>query len=234
MSLSARTESALAGIVKPILRSAVLGAQVGAYATVVFTAILAYGSFVTHRVYPFIETLLHFSLALLVCTTVPLLFDLASRRLRRRTVAGRSRLAPALLSIVLAICAVGALFCLPLLEPLYDAGRTMIRDGLAGRLHSEDPARMPLSAWITFSTFAYFLIAGTLVSLRHCVGFMADLSSDDVEEEETEHELDLVETSTGAGQTALNSHGDLHQRSPWLTGQKPTHEKSADREGPRF
>ncbi|MCP1199018.1 hypothetical protein NIM86_06280 [Notoacmeibacter sp. MSK16QG-6] len=183
MRSSARIESILAAIVTPLLRWAVVGMQVGLYATAVFTGVLAYGSFVAKRVYPFIETLLHFSLALLVATVVPLLFDLAVKRLRRRAAISNSRLRGAMLAILLSVCAVGAVFCLPLLEPIYDAGRAMIDDGLQGRLRSDDPARMPLSALMTFAAFTFFLLTGLLLSLRHSFGLLADLNRSSASED---------------------------------------------------
>ncbi len=179
MGPSARFERALVPILRPLLRWARLGFQVGGYSTAVLTAILAYGSFVAHRSYPFIESLLHFSLALLVTTTVPLLFDRAAARLRRRAKRSRGRIGPAALAIGLSICTVAALFCLLLLEPLYDAGRAMLVDGLAGRLQGDDPARMPLSVWIVFLCFAWFLVTGTLLSLRHSIGLVVDMREAD-------------------------------------------------------
>ncbi|RLQ89212.1 hypothetical protein [Notoacmeibacter ruber] len=175
MSPSARIDRSLSIILEPLLGWAILGTQIGLYTSTVFAAILAYGSFVVQRVYPFIETLLHFSLALLVASVVPLLFDRVAKRLRRRAARSNGKVVPALVAIGLSVCAVGALFCLPLLEPLYDAISAMVRDGLEGRLQSDDPARMPLSAWITFLCFSFFLLVGLLLSLRHSFGLMADM-----------------------------------------------------------
>ncbi len=173
----ARIDTVLVAILAPLLRWAVVGMQVGLYATAVLAGILAYGSFVAQRVYPFIETLLHFSLALLMATAVPLLFDISVKRLRRRAAKSERVFWPAVLTILLSTCAVGAVFCLPLLEPLYDAGRAVISDTLDGRLRSQDPARMPLSALMTFLSFSFFLLVGLLLSLRHSFALMADLNT---------------------------------------------------------
>lgn len=215
MRPSARIESMLSAILAPLMRWAVVGMQVGLYATAVFGGILAYGSFVARRVYPFIETLLHFSLALLVATLVPLLFDKSVKRLRRRAMQSTGRFWPVALAILLSVCAVGAVFCLPLLEPLYDAARAMISDGLQGRLRSEDPARMPLSALMTFFFFTFLLLIGLLLSLRHSFGLIADLHKPAEPTDAAPEIADITAMPESRAEPVSTDHRPAARPSPW-------------------